>query len=384
MKNISKKILYSGIILWLVGIIVVFLNPQESQFLENSRIYELAINHFILFVLVVVAAPLFEEMVFRFGLVYSKPYTYYFYGIIGLYVLVISTWQLLAIVILLSAIVHCLKLKSSIKIILVSSIAFAAVHVTNFSQYNFFILFYLMAIFGPGLILSYIRIKRGILLAIACHALYNFSVLYADYLSNPKQIIYEDHTVELKLERNGFLSSQLPSFYFEKGSIKFTSKNIEHLMKHATSRNFNEFHYYPRSVYYDGQILHKDSIETVLPHYLGYEAVKSAKIKQGYVLELGDSIAVETKSNKNEPFRSITKNTHKGVLNSLSHDYKIPIEFANDQHPALTNPKHFTVGYDLEESFEKNIDLIASQIGYEIKITEKEIACNIVTYNKIK
>jgi len=391
MKNLPKSILIWGVSLWLIGLIVTLFIPIEYNYFNFYRLDDLIFSsNLLMFLFIVAIVPLIEELIFRYGLIFNKVYIYY--GIVGLVVLLLS-WQYFMIFAILATIVYYLKINESLKLIFVGSLAFAIIHLNNFYQINGFILFYLIFLFGMSLVMSYLRIKKGILFAIGLHTLYNFLILYVNYVDSPKNIVYENQEIKVDINRTDFFSSELPLLTQEGNSIVFKSKRVKNLLEHLSKQNSNEFHYYPHSVLYSGNILFKNGkIETLNPKFLGYDTSKIIKRTLGYSVKIGDSLTtMSEKINSDEEFihklqsqknMNGLKNTVKGVINRLSNEFKIPVEFEKLNHHNLKGSKHHFVLYSKEKSFEENITFLSKQIGHEITIQEKEMPYSVVLYHK--
>ena len=381
MKSYSSlKILVVGAILWVVGFISILLLPEEFQLIHFFHSHDVLVTHSIQFLALVFLAPVLEEMVFRFGLTFSK--TYVFYIIIAVITITLLTWQSFIIVMLLASILHFSRVNTQIKMILIGSLAFSFCHLINFYQLTIAIFPYFLIIFGLSLVLSYIRIKNGILMAIATHSIYNFFLLYAYYQSNPENISYTDQNIILEMNRTDLLSSDFPNITFGQDTLIFKSKSIESLIRHMSKTNTNEFHYYPKSVKYQGKAIFKNKESNLFHcHYFGYDTINICKIGSGYSIQIGDRKTVD-ENEQVELNDFIIFNTIKGILVHLSDTYKIPIEFINEKE-MLTYSKKYKVSYRLKNSFEENIEIISNQIGYNLIISEKEIPYKNVEYKKI-
>lgn len=388
MKTLPKSILIWGVSLWLIGLIVTLFIPIEYNYFNFYKLDDLAFSsNLLMFLFVVAIAPLIEELIFRYGLIFNKVYIYY--SIVVLAVLLLN-WRFFMIFVILATIVFYLKINESLKLIFVGSLAFAIIHLNNFYQINGFILFYLIFLFGMSLVMSYLRIKKGILFSIGLHALYNFLILYANYVGSPKNLSYENQEIKVDINRTDFFSSEYPILTLDNNSIVFKSKRVKDILESLSKQNSNEFHYYPQSILYDGNVLFKNEIiEPLNPQFLGYDTTNTIKRTLGYSIKIGNPIIAKSeKINNDEEFihkvqsqnTSGLKNTFKGVINRLSNDFKVPIEFENLDHHILNDSEHHFILYKKEKSFEENIALLSMQIGYEITIQEKEIPCSIVLY----
>ena len=381
MNNFSfRHLLLIGFCLWLVGLLTLVLLPDTLNLMNAHRLSDWLFTHLMLFVFIVLVAPVIEEMLFRYGL--GRYPWYIFYLVLAGTVTLITSWQIALWVVLLGAIIHLSRINGKWKAVLISTVAFSACHISNFNQLNTAIIPYLMLIFGLGLVLCYYRIKKGILMAILAHMVYNFGILFIDYLSSPKNIHFENHKVKLEMNRSPLLSYEMPMFTFGKDSIVFASTPIKSLLGHMSQRLKNQFHYFPNSAYYQGYVIFKDStLERVHHHYLGYDTIQRYKTGPGYEIALGKCIDPSeqvVRINDVQSFSSI-----KGILIDLSDTYKIPIELVNFEL-LKENTKPHLVNYNLMDDFEESIARISTQIGYELILKEKNLRYTKITYSKKK
>jgi hypothetical protein len=383
MKKLSSSFLLLGVVIWLFGLVLSLSAPIELSPVHYYKFDGVYISGLIAVILAVLIAPLWEEFVFRYGLVFSNRY---YYLIVCFTALIFLDWQLSFVLSLLIVPVYLSKLEERIKAVLIGSLAFTSVHYDNFLTHNFYTYVTLLSFFGLSLILSHIRLSKGIVYAIGAHAFYNFFLLYWVYSQNPNSILYEDKNVKIEMFRTDFLSSETPFLNFSGDSIDFKVKTIESLLKHMENRELNEFHFYPKSVFYNGWVYFKSKeIKHVQPEWLGYSTTTKTKEGLGYRLEIGDTIRMDDEvDDKLISIYTGSYNNLKGVLVDLSRAQKVPIAFLHAEDTLLNSSDKKFTRYSDNYCFKENIKLISSQIGREIHLVEKELPYIVTTYHKMR
>ena len=64
----SRHLLFLGFLLWLVGLLALVLLPDTLNLMYAHRLSDWLFTHLILFIFIVLVAPVVEEMLFRYGL----------------------------------------------------------------------------------------------------------------------------------------------------------------------------------------------------------------------------------------------------------------------------------------------------------------------------
>ena len=151
----------------------------------DHKLEDMLKNHKLLLVgMAVIAAPIIEETVFRYHLTLSKSTIlvsllvsllligeyWWINGLISGYLLIIGVLTHLDRKISFKAVYYC------------SALFFGLIHMSNFSNFDFQSLFYLIPIlvfvqFLLGLVMGYLRVVHGFWYAVLFHALYNGSLV---------------------------------------------------------------------------------------------------------------------------------------------------------------------------------------------------------------
>lgn len=181
LAGILSILFFALIVIVPYALILEYLGIDEFDHLMEDM---LANHTWLVIIMAVILAPIIEETIFRHHLILTKPSIAW--GII-LSILVISEyWYLVA-----GFIVYMLYLFFRVKrenlpklkyVIFISSFFFAIVHLGNFSEFDFVSNFYWIPFlvipqFFIGLILSYLRIHYGLMIAMLFHGAYNAALV---------------------------------------------------------------------------------------------------------------------------------------------------------------------------------------------------------------
>jgi hypothetical protein len=177
---------FIGLLLSCFVIIVPYALILEYLDLElDHKLEEMLKNHKLLLVgMAVVAAPILEETVFRYHLSLSKS-TVLVSLLVSLLLIGEYRWINGLISGYLVFILVMLQFNQKVSFTAVyysSALLFALIHMSNFSNFDFKSLFYLVPVlvfvqFLLGLIMGYLRVAYGFWYAVLFHALYNGSLV---------------------------------------------------------------------------------------------------------------------------------------------------------------------------------------------------------------
>ena len=202
--NIAFSFLYMGIFTLI-----------EKFYVLEHKLDELNLGPILMFLMVAILVPFFEEFFFRLGLRRK--------GIIA-YIFSEATWK-----------------KSFSIIIYISTITFALIHITNykFDSYFFLLLAPILTLsqFVSGFIMTYLRVKFNFWMGFVFHLLWNLSavIITYDYPTNTtKNIEINNDRYTLKITKTPFytidnktiLYSLNHDTIYQLESSKFSTKEI--------------------------------------------------------------------------------------------------------------------------------------------------------------
>lgn len=375
MQKVSKTIPLIGLAIWTISALTLLFLPEEYIYVHP---YKRLPNLYWLLIAIVIG-PIIEELVYRYGLRF-KQYTYY-YIIIGLSTYLILSWEVLAGLAFASLILHHTRLVKIDQMIIVGSLSFSAIHFRSYQEYNVYLLASMSIVFGISLILSYVRIRKGIFSAIVLHAVYNLLLTSIEFYSNDKNVAYEDNDIKLEMYRSTFFTNNRPMIRMNSDSVVFESTTVADLLE-MEAKPTNEFHYYPESVKYDGFVLFKTKdLQLIEPIHLGYESDSTVEQGIGYALFVGDPVSSFEEKIISAHSGSAIR-TLKEHLEDASKRYRVPIKFLNSEHPAFHIDAIVLSERIRANSFEEYIEELSKRLAIEISIQKQKMRHNIVVYRE--
>lgn len=159
------------------GFLLEFMGVGEFDNILQEMIRDQKV---LVLVMVIILAPLIEEIIFRYHLSLNKKAI--MWSLIASVLMISQLWVIgagLMIYLLILWILAMQKKALSLHLVVyISAFFFGIVHLSNYRDFDFFSNFYwipflVMIQFGLGLLLSFIRLHYGLLRAILFHAVYN-------------------------------------------------------------------------------------------------------------------------------------------------------------------------------------------------------------------
>ena len=209
-----KVAIYSGIALWIAGVLLSLLFGKKM--LDNETYFEFLdyrIPNFILFIIIIIIAPLLEEFVFRVW-VFRRKITYIFsaIGILTFLYFISESWAITIgcglIFILFEFIIKENKTKKRIIFYFIfTSLLFALSHLNNVTSYFAKMVYFIQA-FGLGIILGGIGLKYGFLYSLLGHVFYNLMVIIVLHFGslNTDTQIWENDTYKAEIKSIGVIN----------------------------------------------------------------------------------------------------------------------------------------------------------------------------------
>lgn len=178
---IPVKILYAGIILWILGISILILAFNSNQSTNDTiqlPFIKSIISYpsFFLLILIIILIPLTEELIFRYWIVKNR-FSFYISGL-GMLVVTYHFFSniipfLMLLIFFIALFVFVKKRKNKLILMLItSSIVFSLIHIHNYDS-SIIKFGSIIQLFGLAMILSYIGIRISFYYCILGHSINN-------------------------------------------------------------------------------------------------------------------------------------------------------------------------------------------------------------------